>query len=61
MTSRGTKVSRPRLIGRLRTGVWITLAVKFVVLVALYLFLFSPSQRPHVDERAVAQHFLATG
>ncbi len=61
MKSPTSKVRGSPLIGRLRNGVWITLAVKFAVLIALYLLFFSPSQRPHLDGRAIAHHFLTAG
>lgn len=46
---------------RLLRGVFMTVAIKLLVLIALYLLFFSPSHRASPDEADVARHILPSG
>lgn len=46
---------------RLLRGVFMTVAIKLLALIALYFLFFSPSHRASPDEADVARHILPAG
>ncbi|MEE8261629.1 MAG: cytochrome oxidase putative small subunit CydP [Gammaproteobacteria bacterium] len=43
----------------LATEISVALTAKLIALLVLYLLFFTPAERPHVDQKAIAEHFYA--